>query len=146
MGDLTASRSHTFPVHLALLDRERCPPKAEVVSSNLAGSANHFNDLPSAAGLSAADGEALGKHRGRFRGVQLSSGSRPALPRARIWSESVPTSRIPTNKFASMKKLSIARCQLILGTLKTWPGLIRSEIADLILICAVEHGVWKAVP
>ena len=23
----------------------RCPPKAEVVSSNLAGSANHFNDL-----------------------------------------------------------------------------------------------------
>jgi hypothetical protein len=26
-------------------DEERCPPKAEVVSSNLAGSANYFNYL-----------------------------------------------------------------------------------------------------
>ena len=32
--------------------RECCPPKAEVVSSNLAGSANNFNNLESAAFLS----------------------------------------------------------------------------------------------
>src|SRR5580704_3464104 len=30
------------PAGVALPDRERCPPKAEVVSSNLAGSANHI--------------------------------------------------------------------------------------------------------
>ena len=33
------------PAEVALPDRERCPPKAEVVSSNLAGFAMYFNNL-----------------------------------------------------------------------------------------------------
>src|SRR5260370_25218867 len=43
---------------------ERCPPKAEVVSSNLAGSANLFSKLAQITFSSPPIGEALGKQRG----------------------------------------------------------------------------------
>ena len=46
--DLASSWAVYSPAHpagVALPDKERCPPKAEVVSSNLAGFANIFNDL-----------------------------------------------------------------------------------------------------
>ena len=95
-GDLTASWSRIFPAHparVALPDSERCPPKAEVVSSNLAGSANYFKGLTMLADLPMAAGEALGKQRtisgssGRVwppRGSTLNLlAAPPALVRAR---------------------------------------------------------------
>ena len=39
--------SPAHPAGVALPDKERCPPKAEVVSANLVGSANYFNGLAS---------------------------------------------------------------------------------------------------
>jgi hypothetical protein len=68
--DLASSWAVYSPAHpagVALPDKERCPPKAEVVSSNLAGSANFFNKIAYAACLSIRAGEALGKQAARFR-------------------------------------------------------------------------------
>jgi len=47
--------------------QEHCPPKAEVVSSNLAGSAIIINGLARYEPRATQLGEALGKHRERFR-------------------------------------------------------------------------------